>query len=177
MKTRAQIYGQEAAGLLKIISMYPGLNENQLCRFYPEKADRIPAVLAILKKQGRIGMDTEECYFSGRETENKKEKDRGLLKAVWVLLDFLDKTEYHSVSEFPVKIIFFAGGELYEIICVEKGQEALVGQLLNQNREGMGKRIVIVEEPAQISQLEILGVSGFCTVTINGKINYYKKNN
>lgn len=66
---------------------------------------------------------------------------------------------------------------MYEIICVEKGQEALVGQLLNQNREGMGKRIVIVEEPAQISQLEILGVSGFCTVTINGKINYYKKNN
>lgn len=56
MKTRAQIYGQEAAGLLRIISMYPGLNQSQLCQFYQEKADRIPTVLAILKKQGRI------CY-------------------------------------------------------------------------------------------------------------------
>lgn len=97
------------------------------------------------------------------------------MKAVWVLLDFLDKTEYHSVSEFPVKIIFFAGGELYEIIHVANGQEALVGHLLNQNREGMGKRIVIVEEPAQISRLEIAGVSGFCTVSMKGNVQYYKK--
>lgn len=173
MKTRAQIYGQEAAGLLRIISMYPGVNERQLCGFYPEKADKIPAVLANLKKQGRICSDTEEGYFPGRETEN--EKDGGRLKAVWVLLDFLDKTEYHSVSEFPVKIIFFAGGELYEIIHVANGQEALVGHLLNQNREGMGKRIVIVEEPAQISRLEIAGVSGFCTVSMKGNVQYYKK--
>lgn len=108
MKTRAQIYGQEAAGLLRIISMYPGLHVSQLCGFYPEKADKIPVVLANLKKQGRICSDTEEGYFPGRETEN--EKDGGLLKAVWVLLDFLDKTEYHSVSEFPVKIIFFCRG-------------------------------------------------------------------
>lgn len=127
MKTRAQIYGQEAAGLLKTISMYPGLNENQLCRFYPEKADRIPAVLAILKKQGRIGMDTEECYFSGRETENKKEKDRGLLKAVWALLDFLDKTEYHSVSEFPVKIIFLPGESCMKLFVWKKDRRLWLG--------------------------------------------------
>lgn len=50
-----------------------------------------------------------------------------------------------------------------------------MGHLLNQNREGMGKRIVIVEEPAQISRLEIAGVSGFCTVSMKGNVQYYKK--
>ena len=37
MKTRAEIYGNEAAALLRIVTMYPGLNMQQLLCFHPDK--------------------------------------------------------------------------------------------------------------------------------------------
>ena len=35
MKTREQIYGQEAAGILRDVSMYRALTEMQLLKLYP----------------------------------------------------------------------------------------------------------------------------------------------
>ena len=37
MKTRAEIYGNEATDLLRIVTMYPGLCEHQLLCFHPGK--------------------------------------------------------------------------------------------------------------------------------------------
>ena len=37
MKTRADIYGQEATELLRLISLYPGLIQCQLAGFFPGK--------------------------------------------------------------------------------------------------------------------------------------------
>ena len=39
MKTRAEIYGNEATDLLRIVTMYPGLCEHQLLCFHPGKED------------------------------------------------------------------------------------------------------------------------------------------
>ena len=39
MKTRAEIYGNEAAALLRIVTMYPGLNMQQLLCFHPDKEE------------------------------------------------------------------------------------------------------------------------------------------
>lgn len=41
MKTRAEIYGNEAAALLRIVTMYPGLNMQQLLCFHPGKEEII----------------------------------------------------------------------------------------------------------------------------------------
>ena len=49
-----------------------------------------------------------------------------MVRAVWVLLDFLDRVEFHSPGDFPVKIVFFSGGEMYEVVHAAEGQEALV---------------------------------------------------
>ena len=54
IKTRAEIYGQEATELLRLISIYPGISGRQLCRFYPEREGKIKTLLAHLEKQGRI---------------------------------------------------------------------------------------------------------------------------
>ena len=40
MKTREQIYGQEAAGLLRDVSMYRALTEMQLLKLYPHKESK-----------------------------------------------------------------------------------------------------------------------------------------
>lgn len=174
MKTRADLYGREASELLRIISMYPGLSEQQLCSFYPGRYEIVRSLLSHLKKQGRILQELSGKYYpQGNPTSGT---DLELVKAVWVLLDFIDRIEFHSVSDFPVKIIFFASGELYEIISVPVGQEVLVSHILLKGKaEDCGRRILIVEHPEQISLLNIPGVSGYCTVSPGGRVDYYKK--
>ena len=51
MKTREQIYGQEAASILRDITMYRALTEEQLLRLYPRKRDKVRNLLSYLTKQ------------------------------------------------------------------------------------------------------------------------------
>lgn len=174
MKTRAEIYGKEAMELLRIISMYPGLAASQLFRFFPGKEVKVVAnLLAHLERQGRIVRDSSgSCFPYGAE---KNGVDRGLCLAVWVLLDFFEQAVYHAPGIFPAKLLFFARSELYEIVWVAAGQEVLVNHVLGQNTQTDSKRIVLVEEARQIEGLQIPGASGYCTVTEDGRIHYYKK--
>lgn len=159
--------------LLRIITMYPGLSGRQLCRFYPGKEDTVNQLLSHFIRQGRIRYeDTCHGYFPALTSTAK---DKELTDAVWVLLDFLERIEFHSVSDYPVKLIFFAGGESYEVISIPVGREALITHILKQQKDPFGKRILIVETPKQIAALDIPFVSGYCTVTPDGKVDYYKK--
>ena len=63
MKTRAEIYGNEAAALLRIVTMYPGLNMQQLLCFHPDKEEIIKTLLSHLQKQGRIFQTDTGGYF------------------------------------------------------------------------------------------------------------------
>lgn len=103
MKTREQIYGQEAAGILRDVSMYRALTEMQLLKLYPHKESKIRNLLSYLQKQGRI-VQRGEYYRIPADAE--EDIDYGLSKAVWVLVDFMEQVEYHSVSDYPAKIIF-----------------------------------------------------------------------
>ena len=88
--------------------MYPGLSVQQLQKFYPGKEEVTNSILSHLIRQCRIYYE-QSCsgYFSALAAASK---DKELTDAVWVLLDFLDRIEFHSVSDFPVKLIFFADG-------------------------------------------------------------------
>lgn len=173
MKTRAEIYSQEAAELLRLISIYPGLVEVQLCRFFSGKESKIINLLSHLKRQGRVTQkDFTGGYFS--YGTDSRSTDSGLIRSVWILLDFIEQVEYHSSSEFPAKIIFFARSELYEIIYAAAGQESLVNHLKSKNQEN-DRRIILVDSPEQIRLLHIPGAAGYCTVNGDGHINYYKK--
>ena len=63
MKTRAEIYGNEATDLLRIVTMYPGLCEHQLLCFHPGKEDTTKALLSHLERQGRIFQTDGGGYF------------------------------------------------------------------------------------------------------------------
>lgn len=54
MKNRAAIYQREAAEMLHNISLYPGLTEEQLFRFFPEKEATAKVLLSHMLKEGRI---------------------------------------------------------------------------------------------------------------------------
>lgn len=173
MKNRAAIYQREAAEMLHNISLYPGLTENQLCRFFPEKEATAKVLLAHMLKEGRVFCDRNGCYYTNQEAQNGADKD--LSHCVWVLLDFIDQVEYHTVGEFPASILCFANGELYEIVPISQGKETMICQLLRQPQKDVGKRIVVVEDTSQIELLNIPQVAGFCTVAEDGTVSYYKE--
>lgn len=63
MRNREQIYGQEAAGLLRNITVYHCMRRDQLLRLYPGKEGVIENLLRYLVKQQRIFYNTDrDCY-------------------------------------------------------------------------------------------------------------------
>lgn len=172
MKTRGQIYSQEAASLLRDISMYRAMAEGQLLRLYPKKEDRIKGLLSYLTEQGRI-VRRGELYFASPGAVNHV--DKGLLAALWVLADFAEQIEYHSVGDFPVKVIFVADGEIYEIVHAEEGREALLAYVMGRGGEEPSHYIVLVDSPEQIAGLDLPNTCGYCTVSPNGEVQYYQK--
>ena len=64
LKNRAAIYQREAAEMLHNISLYPGLTEEQLCRFFPEKEATAKTLLAHMLKEGRIFCAENGRYYA-----------------------------------------------------------------------------------------------------------------
>ena len=76
LRTRAEIYGKEAAALLQEVSLYPGIREGQLSAFHPGKEGTVNNLLAHLKRQGRIA-EAEDGDFTLMGSVP------GLLTAAW----------------------------------------------------------------------------------------------
>ena len=171
MKTRAELYGREAAMLLRDITMYHVLTKQQLLRLYPMQQEKIEKLLSYLTKQGRI-YQASGLYCASPECA--EHIDYGLLNAVWVLSDFIDRIEYHSIGDYPTKIIFFADGEVYEIIHAAEGKEALLSNILPAPGDPTSKYLVLIDNPAQIEQLHFPHISGYCNVSPTGEVEYYQ---
>lgn len=172
MKTRADLYKVEAAGLLRDITMYRALTEEQLLRLYPGKREKVKNLLAYLTKQGRI-YHIDGLYCAAPECA--AEVDRGLLAAVWVLTDFIEQVDFHSSCDFPTKLVFFADGAMYEVIHAAQGKEVLISHILSKNDEETPRYLVLVDNVEQIEQLQIPCACGYCTVSPEGDIQYYQK--
>lgn len=172
MKIRDQNYSQETTALLRDISMYQALREDQLLQMYPGKQAIIRKLLAYMSKQHRIVYE-DGLYFPAPGRPDHI--DFGLLAAVWVLVDFIDRVEYHSVGDFPAKLIFIADSEVYEVVHMEAGREALLSQVMGRKEEKPSRYLVLVDSPEQINGLELPNVCGYCTVAPNGAVEYYQK--
>ena len=172
MKTRDQIYENEAMGLLRDLSMYRCLTKDQIKRLHPGKSRILDNLLTYLEYHKRIWR-TGECYFASEEDRNHPK--RGLSTAIQVMLDFAENAEYHTISDFPAQIIFFADKKVYEIVYVELGREALISRLLTDAREQDSNYIVIVENLGQIEKIKAPNIRGYCTVTESGEVQYYQR--
>ena len=172
MKTREQLYSKEAANLLRDITSYHCIRHDQLYRLYSHKGQAVlNNLLEYLVRQKRIFHNTKtDIYYDSPEFET----DWEMLAALWVLADFADRAEYHSPDSFPTKIIFFADGETYEIICVPPDKETMVQHALAQAVSEGGKRIFVVENTSQIGRLHIPDAI-FCIVADTGEIQYFRQ--
>jgi len=172
MKTRNDLYSKEAAELLRVIADYKVLLTEQIIRLFPGREEKVQIILHNLRSQRRIWVSQDGRTIKAAEDV---ETDAGMLKAFWILLDFIDRVEYHCVGSFPVVLSFFLDAEFYEVVFILPDQEALACHALSGKPDEIGKRIVIVEDAGQIEKLNVPGASGYCTVTANGGIQYYQR--
>lgn len=173
MKLRADLYRREAGELLRNISMYPGLSETQLCHFFPGKEETVRTLLAHMVHTGRAVLSAEGRYFAS--AEQLDQYDPNIARAVWVLLDLLPQVEYHAAAEFPAALLFFADGQMIEVVCVPAGREVLIDQVLQQRGKDDTQVIALVDDVAQISLLTAACITAFCTVGADGHVSYYQK--
>ena len=97
MKTRAEIYSKEAADMLRNITTYHYMRHDQLLRLYPGREEKIDNLLSFFLRQGRIFRDEHsDLYHDGTEAH----ADNEMLAALWVLVDFIDRVDYHSSTDF-----------------------------------------------------------------------------
>lgn len=173
MKSREQIYRKEAAELLRDLTTYHYMYREQLLRLYPGKESKIENLLSYFTKQGRIFYEKEtNLYHDGTEAA----PDVSMLASIWVLIDFIEKTEYHSAVDFPATLVFVADGELYEVLHVPADKEAVIEHAMAQQGSDAEKRIVIVEDASQIARLSIPYTTAYCTVDMQtGAVQYFKQ--
>lgn len=173
MKTHEDLYRQEATSMLRDITMYQALRKEQFVALYPGKQQAIEKLLTYLVRQSRIQWDSEKQVY--RCMEAKDDIDPGMAAAVWVLIDFINHVDFHSVSDYPTKIIFFAEECIFEIIYVDSGKEALINSLLVSTGDSPSRYLVIVENEEQIQLLKIPNVVAYCTVSPSGEVQYYQE--
>mgnify|MGYP003446072301 CR=1 FL=1 len=173
MKTREQIYRKEAAELLRDLTTYHYMYRDQLLLLYPGKESKIENLLSYFTRQGRIFYEKDkDLYHDGTEAT----PDISMLASIWVLIDFIERVEYHSAVDFPAALVFVADGELYEVLYVPVDKEAVMEHAMAQQGSDAEKRIVIVEDAAQIARLSIPYTTAYCTVDMQtGAVQYFKQ--
>ena len=173
MNTRVDLYANEAGVLLETMATYCTLQTNQLYRLFPpQKSGIIKILLGRYVREQRLFLSEDKRVVS---VDAEIPVNRSLIKAFWVLLDFIDKAEYHTAGIFPVLICFFSDGELYEIVHTPSGQEAMISVALSRTEKEPTKRLVVIDSIEQTALITAPETIGYCTVSETGEIQYFKK--
>lgn len=172
MNTRANLYANEAPKLLETVSAYRTLYTEQFLRLFPTgKADTIRMLLRRFAREQRLYLSKDETVVS---IDPKLPLNEGLIRAFWVLLDFIGKAEFHVPGVFPALISFFAGEELYDILHIPWGREAMIRAAIPRQEKSPPKRILLLDALSQMPSLHIPNTVGYCLVSRDGKVTYYQ---
>lgn len=165
--------GSHLAEINRLLSVYQVLSFSQLEKTFPELTEgKLLLLLRRLEKSGRLiyEQDTGLILYSKECTANPS-----TMAAYWVLLDFISDTIYHTASDFPVSLTFYTSSDCYDVIHVPEGKEILINHALSTYGEDAPKRLVVVDHTRQIPNLHFPGIAAFCTVSTDGRVQYYKK--
>ncbi len=161
-----------ALKIVKLVSTYKVLTIEQVLRFFSKDNEKVKIIINNLIKNKRLYFDEENKVLKPYEHKDI-EVDIKLFKSFYILLEFVEKVKHHTVAEYPVSIFFFTN-EIYEIIYVRDGDEALIKNILSKE-ETVANKIIIVEDEKQIQKLrQISKVISFAVVDDNGNVKFYK---
>lgn len=173
MQHRNQQQESHLSEIIRLLSTYHALTLLQFEAFFPELTQqKLLLLLKKLEKTGRLTLIPERELVL--YTENCI-PNPSILSAFWVLLDFREDLTYHTASDFPVALTFYTQSDAYDVIHIPEEKEILMNHALSAYKEDSPHRIVVVDHAGQIPLLDIPGITAFCTVTPDGKVQYYRK--
>ena len=157
--------------VFEIVSMFERIQKNQLVKLFENEKLAYKLIKKLISKKKIF--ESEDKRFLSASQEYLEKSNQSMRKSIWVLIDFIDKIDFYSVSNFPCQIVFISKNELYEIIYVKIGEEIIINQYCKINRNDNVKRIIIIDELEQIRKISIESAISFYLVKGN-KTDYYK---
>ena len=173
MQHRNQQQESHLPEILRLLSTYHALTLLQVEALYPELTrQKLLLLLKKLERSGRLTLMPERdlVLYTGGCVPNPS-----ILSAFWILLDFREDIIYHTASEFPVALTFCTQSDAYDVIHIPEDKEILMNHALSVYKEDSPRRIAVVDDAGQIPLLHFPGITAFCTVTPDGKVQYYRK--
>ncbi len=171
---------EEMSGkVLDLIRKYNVMELGQVELFFPGERTGVIRAMRRLEKNRQIFRNPYTGLISSSGFAYSV-KDEGTIRALWVLGDMVGKrkVESHFLAQredFPVRIVFFDSGEIYDILYVGIGDVKLVNGIYGKMRRPEGRHIVVIEDKALMEQIQIPDVVGFCLVRDSGEVEYYRK--
>ena len=173
MQHRNQQQESHLSEIIRLLSTYHALTLLQFEAFFPELTrQKLLLLLKKLEKTGRLTLIPEKELVLYTE---KCVPNPSILSAFWVLLDFREDITYHTASDFPVTLTFYTQSDAYDVIHIPEEKEILMNHALSAYKEDSPRRIAVVDNAGQIPLLDFPGIAAFCTVTPDGKVQYYRK--
>lgn len=165
--------------VLNLIRQYNVMKPEQIFAFFRDEEKAVTRSLKKLEKTRQIYKNPYTGFIASNEFAYSL-KDDGTIKCVWVLADMLRKkhVEGHYLTgkeDFPVRILFFSGQDIYDILYVGAGDIKLVNGMYAKSRYLGENHIITVEDKTLIGEIAVPGVIGFCLVHEDGQVEYYKK--
>jgi len=155
----------------ELISMFERIQKNQLVKLFENEKFAYKLIKKLISKKKIF--ESEDKRFLSTSQEYLEKPNESMRKSIWVLIDFIDKIDFYSVSNFPCQIVFISKNELYEIIYIKSGEEMIINQYCKINRNEDIKRIIVIDNLEQIRRINIETAISFCLVKGN-KTDYYK---
>lgn len=162
----------EPEELLRAVALYGPIHKSQVAALFPGRESGVFSVISHFRRNYRVTVGADGYVALPSNTM----RDSDLEAAVWVLISFIDKVTFHSSSDFPSKVIFFAKEEVYEVIVVHERQESLINHAFwSRKEENPPRRILVLDTPGQAFHMKVPNTVAFCTVNADGTVSYFKK--
>lgn len=165
--------------VLNLIRQYNVMSLEQVCALFPGQEKAAVRAMKKLEKNRQLYRNPYTGLLASSEFAYSL-KDDGTILSLWVLADMLKKgmVEIHFLAEkeeFPARILFFCGEEIYDILYVGVGDLKLVNGIFGKKKRSGENHIIAVEDKCLISSIEVPGTIGFCVVKEGGEIEYYRR--
>lgn len=170
---------ETAEEVLRLLRQYNVMKPEQVEAFFPGREKAAVRALKKLEKTRQIYRNSYTGLIASSEFAYSL-KDEGTVKCLWILADMMNRKPVagHYLAgkeDFPIRILFFSGVEIYDILYVGVGDLKLVNGMFAKSRRTGENHIIAVEDGTLIGAVAVPGTIGFCLVNEDGHVEYYKK--
>lgn len=170
---------QTAGKVLGLLRQYNVMKPEQIEAFFPGQEKAAARALKKLEKTRQVYKNPYTGLMASSEFAYSL-KDEGTVKCLWVLADMMRRkpVDGHYLAgkeDFPVRILFYSGADIYDILYVGAGDLKLVNGMFLKSRRTGENHIIAVEDKDLMGAVTVPGTIGFCLVGEDGRVTYYKK--